>query len=329
MKITFKDVGQGDSILLEWNEDGKDKIAVIDCNKKDKVNPILEHIKLIGYQEIEFIILSHPHMDHYSGMAELLEYMEENNIIVKNFAHTLHFLGTDLYRYLNSVEIDTHAMIELQKLFNQVGKMKDAQAIKKVSYLSENVVIPIANGITMKCLSPSASEAEKYMAIVDLEPFKNKRDASKGANYLSTMFKISGAKDYCLLTSDSEITTFERIVKEDVHVNLREKSLRMCQLPHHGAEHNYHPPFWAFITRGDKPDAVASAGLNEKYKHPHIAVLNGFYKDGYAIHATNIVYGMIEFAETLKTFQKVSNKLDVFTDLVSSPSGGDKSFELS
>ena len=34
MKITFKDVGQGDSILLEWTDDSKNKIIIIDCNKK-------------------------------------------------------------------------------------------------------------------------------------------------------------------------------------------------------------------------------------------------------------------------------------------------------
>ena len=41
MKITFKDVGQGDSILLEWIDDeGVNKLGIIDCSKKGKEIPM-------------------------------------------------------------------------------------------------------------------------------------------------------------------------------------------------------------------------------------------------------------------------------------------------
>lgn len=67
MRITFKDVGQGDSIILEWDKDGKKKIGIIDCNKYFGANPVLSYIKNPEnkVEEIEFLILSHPHHDHF------------------------------------------------------------------------------------------------------------------------------------------------------------------------------------------------------------------------------------------------------------------------
>lgn len=88
VKVTFKNVGQGDSILLEWNQDDEDKIAIIDCNRYLNNNPVLDYIKLKEYREINFMILSHPHLDHFSGFVELLNYCKNNNIKIRRFLHT-------------------------------------------------------------------------------------------------------------------------------------------------------------------------------------------------------------------------------------------------
>lgn len=90
INITFKNVDQGDSILLEWqNEEDETIIGIIDCNlKKDKSNPILNYIIKNRIQKIEFMLLSHPHFDHYSGLVELLEFIIQNKIKLRNFLHT-------------------------------------------------------------------------------------------------------------------------------------------------------------------------------------------------------------------------------------------------
>ena len=91
LKVTFKDVGQGDSIIIEWRKNSKSYVGIIDCNlKTNNRNPILEHIKILSTKEISFIILSHPHYDHFSGFEDLFNYCEKNKIIIKNFIHTAH-----------------------------------------------------------------------------------------------------------------------------------------------------------------------------------------------------------------------------------------------
>jgi beta-lactamase superfamily II metal-dependent hydrolase len=329
MKLTFKDVGQGDSILLEWKDGDENKIGIIDCNRKYGKNPVLEHLKALGYKKVEFIILSHPHTDHYSGMVEMLNWIAKEGIIIKSFGHTCHLLASDYYKYLNAAVPDTQAKGDLQKLFFKVDELAGSGIIKKIDFIVEGTVRDITSEVKMKCLSPSKSEAEIYMKDVDLEPVKNTTKASASANHLSTMFKISVGDNYYLLTSDSEAITFKRIMTEDIHVGLRNKNLIVAQVPHHGASVNHYGPFWNYVTCSTKPQAAISAGLHETYKHPHLPVLKAFQAQGYDIHCTNIVYGMIEFADYLKEVAELTDKLDTFTEVVASNTGGDKVFEIS
>ena len=80
INVNFKNVGQGDSIIIEWKRDSLSKIGIIDCNLMGNKNPTLEHIISSNYSEIDFIILSHPHYDHFSGLVQILEYCELNKI---------------------------------------------------------------------------------------------------------------------------------------------------------------------------------------------------------------------------------------------------------
>ncbi len=328
MKLTFKDVGQGDSVLLEWVENGVSKIGIIDCNRKLGLNPVLDHLKAADYKIIEFIVLSHPHEDHYSGMLDLLNYFEENNIPVRMFGHTLHLLGNDYHKYLNGVETGTKAKRDLEGLFNKVDILRRKNIIKFIDFLVEGSVIEIMEGISMKCLSPCITEARYYMEQVDLQPMHNKTKASLSANHLSTIFKLVYGDKYFLLTADSEIPTFERIIEQDRHKRLTTKELFIAQVPHHGASKNNHPAFWEYVKKHNEPQAVVSAGLHEMYKHPHLPVLMGFHEKGFTIHSTNIVYGMVEYVHYLKEISDLTFKLDTFTELKHSNTGGDKVFNI-
>ncbi|HEY4288004.1 MAG TPA: hypothetical protein VGN00_12955 [Puia sp.] len=329
MKLTFKDVGQGDSILLEWIDGGVSKIGIIDCNRTLRKNPVLEHIKGTGYRNIEFILLSHPHIDHYSGMVELLTYLEKEKIPIDSFGHTLHLLATDYYKYLDGAEVGTEAKRELESLIDKVDILRKKGIIRKIDFIVEGTSIDITDDVVLNCLSPGSSEASIYMKAVDLEPIKNKTRASQSANHLSTIFKLTIGEKYHLLTSDSETLTFDRLIREKKgYETLMKKELEVCQVPHHGASRNYHPSFWQDIKRISKPQAVVSAGLHETYKHPHLSVLIGFHERGYTIHSTNIVYGMMEFASYLKMLSDATDKLDTFSDFDHSHTGGDKTFDL-
>ncbi len=326
MKVTFKNVGQGDSIILEWKDENQDKIGIIDCNIIDRKNPVADYINTSQYTEIEFIIMSHPHSDHYSGMPGLLEVIVQKGIKVKRFGHSIFILGADFFKYLKWVEIDTAQLKSLQQLVTKIHELRTSGTILKIDMIVEGWQIQLAENISLKCLSPSQLEAEKYQEIVDFEPEKNKKEASKAANFLSTMFKLSIDDYYYLFTADSEICTFERIIKENTHPDLQQHSMRIGQLPHHGAENNHHPAFWETLKKEESPFAIISAGVHLKYNHPRYPVIESFHSAGYQIHCTNIVNGMKTYIKLLKDLGRSSAVLDTFSELVSQDSGGDKIF---
>lgn len=328
MKVTFKDVGQGDSIILEWNDDGKDKIGIIDCNKKSGKNPVRDHIDERGYKEIEFIILSHPHSDHYSGMNDLFNYIVEKDIVVNKFGHTLFILGKDFYRFIKWVEIGSAEMKELQNLITRVGSLRDSGTIKKIEFITENWTKQLANDIVLKCVSPGETEAEHYMKAVSLEPDKNKKKASESANFLSTMFTLVRGNKYFLLTADTEILSLERLLTENEHREFQEKLLYLAQLPHHGSSKNRHDPFWESLIKNEERHAVASAGYNMKYLHPDVEVMKVFFNNGYSVTCTNLFHGSKEFLNYLFKLKATSDRLDTVSTLIDIYVSGDKVYDL-
>lgn len=69
-KLSFLDVGQGDSILLQTPEY---KNILIDGGPDGKV--IEELSKKLDFfnQKIDLLILTHPHLDHYGGMLDVVQ----------------------------------------------------------------------------------------------------------------------------------------------------------------------------------------------------------------------------------------------------------------
>ena len=312
MKITYKDVGQGDSILLEWEEDGAHKIGIIDCNLKGRLNPVLKHIRDAKYKIIEFIILSHPHRDHYSGMLQLLKYCEKEKIVIKALAHTLMLAGnTKFWKYFEVASSDTR---QLSKLIRKWKELRIQGIISQMVALIDGKPFRISQKLTLECLSPSHNDAEIYQTIVQNDADVNTKAASQAANHLSTVFKMQFSDCSVLFTSDAESSALEGIIEREIDC-LEETVFHLCQLPHHGSNNNHYPGFWNLIKTAEVKHAIVSAGEHKSYDHPSIEVIKSFHDDGYLIHCTNIVNGMNEYVELLEELSKASAELDAGSEL--------------
>ena len=89
LNITFYNVGQGDAILIDWQYQDSRKVGIIDCNKFKGSNKIVEFLNKNSVHSIEFIVLSHFHYDHFSGMSEIFNYCSENKIKINYFISTI------------------------------------------------------------------------------------------------------------------------------------------------------------------------------------------------------------------------------------------------
>lgn len=308
MKITYKDVGQGDSIILEWIDNSKPKIGIIDCNLKGTKNPVLDYVRKAGYEIIEFIVLSHPHRDHYSGLLELFDYAESNRIVIQQFAHTLAWVGDDFWKFM---EIGTEDRKRLNKIIQALGELRRSGIIKKMKKLSDDCMpLQLSSKIKLTCLSPSDEDIQRYKREVNFNAGKNPKAASEAANHLSTVFLLEIDNRYGLFTSDAEISALQGVIERNIDL-FKEKPVQLCQLPHHGSDKNHCEEFWKKVeVIATDRHAIASAGKHRTYNHPSFSVLESFYRRGYSIHCTNILNGMKEFTALLKTITKRSNALE-------------------
>lgn len=224
---------------MEWNFEQKNKVGIIDCNIHQGQNPVLEFIDSQNYQEIEFIFLSHPHFDHFSGFRELLEFCESKGIIVHKFLHT----SFQSPAYLKSTVKSTIATFELAKLFKKIQELRYSKdIIRYQTYVSNDIrPIELTDDIFVEVLAPSTKEFDKFISKSFTDAEENIHSYPHG-NWLSTVLKIYTKDWYVLLTSDVELS-----VLKDLGYNQKEKfqsNLILSQSPHHGSKKNHSNAFW-------------------------------------------------------------------------------------
>jgi competence protein ComEC len=81
LKIAFLDVGHGDAIVISIVENNIKKAIIIDCNDAIKTkNYILEN----DIQVVDYIVITHLHQDHYSGINALIDLLIKKDIEIRN-----------------------------------------------------------------------------------------------------------------------------------------------------------------------------------------------------------------------------------------------------
>lgn len=79
----FIDVGQGDATLLR-SPDGE--FMLIDCGPTDSSEYLIKYLEYIGVDSLQYLLITHPHEDHYGGAERVIEsYPVENFIIGYGF----------------------------------------------------------------------------------------------------------------------------------------------------------------------------------------------------------------------------------------------------
>lgn len=161
IKVFFRDVGQGDAIFFEWeNENGGKEIGILDCRKKNKINPILDEIISSGVKKISFLIISHFHEDHYSGLIEILEHCETHSVKIDHFLHTgqpVEFLS-----YIKTYS--SEEIILLNATYEKIEYSIDKGIILEPSNLSDKIAdIKLTKKMYLSFLSPNFRDYQYVM----------------------------------------------------------------------------------------------------------------------------------------------------------------------
>jgi beta-lactamase superfamily II metal-dependent hydrolase len=316
IRLTFKNVGQGDSIILEWVENGQNKICIIDCNRFNDENPVLDHIIQNEYKVLDYLILSHPHFDHFSGFLQLLEHCKASNIKIQYFLHTCNQVPS----YLKAASRSAETERELQRLFFFLFDNHKKMSIN-VAFIqggAPNSTIIYNKQFTLKILSPTLIELNNYVRNSKY-PFNEEESTDNPkANLISTIIKIENENYYTLLTSDADKSSLIRIDKNQNQELI--KCLLIGQVPHHGAFCNHNNTFWKKRNRFYKTAMVISTGPNS-YDHPSEKVMDFFLDNGFSVYSTSNAID--------SRLNDIVPSLDVFSyhdDLQSSNNIGDQIF---
>jgi len=70
IKVHYIDVGQADSIFIELTSN---RTMLIDAAESDNSDKIIDYIKNLGYNTIDYLVATHPHADHIGGMKDVVE----------------------------------------------------------------------------------------------------------------------------------------------------------------------------------------------------------------------------------------------------------------
>lgn len=68
LTVHFLDVGQGDSILIEYNN----KDMLIDAGESDQGEVVTDYLQNQGISTLDYVVATHPHSDHIGGMDDVL-----------------------------------------------------------------------------------------------------------------------------------------------------------------------------------------------------------------------------------------------------------------
>lgn len=75
LEITYLDVGQADSTLIEY----KDKNILIDAGNNGDGELLVDYFKSLNIDKFDYVIATHPHEDHIGGMDDIISNFKIDN----------------------------------------------------------------------------------------------------------------------------------------------------------------------------------------------------------------------------------------------------------
>lgn len=246
LRVTYLDVGQGDSILLRTG----DKNILIDAGD-DKANAgnavIVPYLKKEGIKRLDACVISHPHRDHFGGFLDVV-----NAFQIGEFIYSTENVGT------GDAEGSSGDAIFYQKLH-------DAIVAKGIPYRKVAVGDSLDWGKKVKVDLFHAEEAGRSDRASDT--------VKVSANEHSLIFKVTAGEISYMFSGDAE-----KIAEGSAVENFKTKlQSTVLKSGHHGSKTSSNYPFMDMV----KPEyAVISVGAKNSFGHPNKETLEkySFYK---------------------------------------------------
>ena len=98
--VHFVDVGQGDCTLVESNGE----YLLIDAGENGHETEVLNYLRSMNIEKLDYIIVTHQHSDHIGGMPEVLAEFECDNLIMPRLTKAQTLTNSTYKAFLKAVE---------------------------------------------------------------------------------------------------------------------------------------------------------------------------------------------------------------------------------
>jgi beta-lactamase superfamily II metal-dependent hydrolase len=128
LSVHFLDVGQGDSILLQFNN----KNVLIDAGDQDSGPRVTSYLRSHGVSSLDLVVATHPHEDHIGGLITILNDIPIKQVLDSGQTHTTQTFEN----YLNLID-------QKNILFNiaERGQTIDLDPAIKIEVLSPSATL--------------------------------------------------------------------------------------------------------------------------------------------------------------------------------------------
>lgn len=286
VSVLFKNVGQGDSVFIEWAKEDGNHYGIIDCNLVGDQNPILDEIKKRDVKNIDFVISSHLHTDHYSGFAGLLQHCISNSITIKLFLHTFTSDMTNILNLFKMSQKKQRNTDDFIKFYIEAMEKEIFLDCATITHRTEKIYL--TDTIYLSFYSPNQNDYDNLS--LQRVQYENKRTTNKpDFNTVSTIIEITNSIESIILTSDATKKQFKRIN------NKITRNVTLVQVPHHGSPTGLEELFWTSINKVEACPSVFSVGECTRDQLPKRDVVEFFENEKFFNCSTNFVYGLEEF----------------------------------
>ncbi|PIZ94352.1 MAG: hypothetical protein COX81_03925 [Candidatus Magasanikbacteria bacterium CG_4_10_14_0_2_um_filter_37_12] len=232
VKISFLDIGQGDATLIEFPDSQQ---MLVDCSIDGRIIEALGRVMDFYDHKIDYLLVTHPDLDHYGGCIDVLNRFDVGEII---------------YNDLNK-EYDNFWLSFMGAIDSEVAQGATYFIVDKED--SWDIA-----GAKLHFLYPDHP--------IDLDSRIPSMDKDTGANDTSVVLKLSYQDQDVLLMGDAEIDLEDYLIK----TYGEQLDVEVLKVGHHGSNSSSNS---TFVSSTSPLYSVISAGKNNKFGHPSPRVL--------------------------------------------------------
>ena len=245
LKIYFFDVGQGDAIYIRTPEQ---QDILIDGGPSSVILSKLGEAMPFYDQEIDILILTHPHADHVTGLIEVLKKYQVKQVYLTGALHTT-------AEYLEFLEL-----------------LRQGKEIKKIK-VDHQFDAQLARDLTLKFLYPDFD-------VVNTNIVQEQSLVENDLNNTSTVIKLIYKGQSFLFTGDIGADVEEYLISK-VESGLASNILKV---PHHGSSTSSTVEFLQAV---NPKTAIITVGADNNFSQPDRQVIERLEKLGIKIQRTD------------------------------------------